>query len=100
VAIRTANIRALKDKLSAHLREVQHGDVILVTDRGRVVAELRQPSTQLPPADTPEARLQKLADAGRVRLGQPNRPDLYGDTGIRLADAVIDATTDWVREDK
>ncbi len=36
--IRTANIRLLKDKLSAFLRDVQRGDVVLVTDRGRVDA--------------------------------------------------------------
>lgn len=37
-------VKELKNRLSSYLREVRNGEVVLVTDRGRVVAELRQPS--------------------------------------------------------
>jgi hypothetical protein len=51
--IRTVNLQTLKAELSAFLRHVQRGDVVLVTDRGRVVAEIRQPTLaghfRLPP---------------------------------------------------
>jgi antitoxin (DNA-binding transcriptional repressor) of toxin-antitoxin stability system len=42
--IKAVGVKALKDQLSAYLREVQAGTVILVTDRGHVIAELREPS--------------------------------------------------------
>jgi antitoxin (DNA-binding transcriptional repressor) of toxin-antitoxin stability system len=42
--MRTAGIRELKASLSAYLREVQLGETVLVTDRGRVIAELRPPA--------------------------------------------------------
>jgi len=40
-------VRELKSRLSAYLREVAAGEVVLVTDRGRVVAEFRQPSVEM-----------------------------------------------------
>lgn len=98
--IRTVNIRTLKDRLSAHLRDVQHGDVYLVTDRGRVVAELRQPTLNRDALDPFEAREQRLVEAGVLRLGLANRPDAYRDTGLRLADADIDEAIDWTRGDR
>jgi prevent-host-death family protein len=32
-------VKELKNRLSAYLREVKNGEVVLVTDRGMVVAE-------------------------------------------------------------
>lgn len=88
----TVGIRALKNRLSEHLRMVRDGEEILVTDRGRVVAELRQP-TDPPGAGAPPA-LMRHARAGRARVGAPNRPELYSTmkrllppgTGRRLLD--------------
>jgi hypothetical protein len=45
-----------------------------VTDRGEVVAELRQPS---PRVDLPYPALLQAVQQGRARLGMANRPDLY-----------------------
>ena len=72
--INTVNISTLKDKLSSYLRRVQQGDVVLVTDRGTVVAEIRQPSLHRAAADAAQDRLQQLADTGVIRLGLPNTP--------------------------
>jgi len=47
----TVGIRELKNKLSAYVRKVEAGDVVLVTDRGRVVAELVPPGWQRPAVD-------------------------------------------------
>ncbi len=58
--LRTMGIRELKARLSSVLRDVQRGDHILVTDRGRVVAELRSPDTSAwrdSPTDKARARL-------------------------------------------
>ena len=41
--LKTVGIRELKNQLSRYIREVKSGVVILVTDRGSVVAELREP---------------------------------------------------------
>jgi prevent-host-death family protein len=40
-------VKELEPRLSAYLREVKNGEVVLVTDRGAIVAELRQPSAML-----------------------------------------------------
>jgi len=59
-AVKTVGVRDLKIHLSAHLRDVARGDVILVTDRGRVVAEVRPPGgveKSLSPEDLARHRL-------------------------------------------
>jgi prevent-host-death family protein len=40
--MRSIGVRELKAHLSQILRHVQTGEAILITDRGRVVAELRR----------------------------------------------------------
>jgi len=47
--VTAVGVKELKNRLSAYLKEVQSGTVVLVTDRGTVVAELREPSTLHPP---------------------------------------------------
>ena len=42
--IKTVGIKTLKDQLSAYIRDVKTGEVILVTDRGNVVAEIHSPT--------------------------------------------------------
>ena len=96
--IRTTNIRALKDRLSAFLKDVQRGDVVLVTDRGRVVAEIRSPTVGLHAA-TIEPRARRLVEEGTLKLGLPNAPDAYRRPGISLPDAVIDSALAWTRDD-
>ena len=71
----SVGVRELKNRLSEYLRMVRRGEEILVTDRGEPVAELRQPSSASHTAAYPE--LERRARAGKVRLGAPNRSDLY-----------------------
>jgi antitoxin (DNA-binding transcriptional repressor) of toxin-antitoxin stability system len=63
--VKAVGVKELKNNLSAHLREVQAGDVVLVSDRSRVVAELRQPSASatLPPA---EAQVEEWVREGKM----------------------------------
>jgi antitoxin (DNA-binding transcriptional repressor) of toxin-antitoxin stability system len=42
--VTAVGVKELKNRLSSYLKEVQAGTVVLVTDRGTVVAELREPS--------------------------------------------------------
>ncbi len=73
----TVGIRELKNRLSLYVRKAEAGDVVIITDRGRVVAEL------VPPGQGHVARdihpgLLELARRGELRL--PTRrhdPDLY-----------------------
>jgi antitoxin (DNA-binding transcriptional repressor) of toxin-antitoxin stability system len=76
--MKAVGVRELKDRLSEYLRLVKNGEEILVTDRGDVVAELRQPT---PRAALPYPGLLEAVSRGRARLGKPNRPDIYGATG-------------------
>jgi antitoxin (DNA-binding transcriptional repressor) of toxin-antitoxin stability system len=41
--MRSVGIKALKNDLSRHIRAVAGGEVVLVTDRGKVVAEIIPP---------------------------------------------------------
>lgn len=51
--VTAVGVKELKNRLSAYLKEVQAGTVVLVTDRGTVVAELREPTlTSLPASGT------------------------------------------------
>ena len=59
----STGIRDLKAHLSRYLRQVAGGEIVLVTDRGRVVAELRSPGT----ATTSDLRYQELVAAGAIR---------------------------------
>jgi antitoxin (DNA-binding transcriptional repressor) of toxin-antitoxin stability system len=63
--MRAVGVKELKARLSEYLRAVKAGEVILVTDRDEVVAELRQ-ARPLPPPSEPEDTLQSLAEAGEV----------------------------------
>ena len=81
---KTYGIRYLKAHLSRCIEEVKSSEVILITDRGRVVAELREPAVDYG-EETPFARaLAKLVRAGQVRVGHPTPVnDLYQPTGLR-----------------
>lgn len=62
--MRVVGIKVLKDQLSAFLRVAAAGETVLVTDRGRVVAELIPPRAQ--DHDPPVA--QRLAELERQGL--------------------------------
>jgi antitoxin (DNA-binding transcriptional repressor) of toxin-antitoxin stability system len=70
--MKTVGVRDLKTHLSAHLRDVARGDVILVTDRSRVIAELRKPGDNTTASLTPEALMrQRLVERGLLRKNPP-----------------------------
>ena len=99
--MRTIGIRELKAHLSRALRDVQDGERYLVTDRGRVVAELRQPSSDgdqnLSQVD--QVRL-RMARAGELRLAERPRASYKRTPSVRLPDGTAQALLDWVRGDR
>lgn len=69
-------VKELKNRLSAYLREVKNGEVVLVTDRGVVVAELRKPSAGAV-LGAHDQILERLAAAGVLAQGLVQDPDAY-----------------------
>jgi prevent-host-death family protein len=64
--MKTIGARELKMRLGSYLRQVQEGTTIVVTERGRPVAELRP--VPLGKGEE-EARLDELAALGLLRRG-------------------------------
>lgn len=75
-------IKELKNRLSSYLREVSAGEVLLVTDRGRVVAELRQPTSGVPLSGDAQA-LERLRSEGVLVVGLPQDPRAYRRSPLR-----------------
>lgn len=72
----TVGIRELKNRLSEYLRLVRSGELVQVTDRGTVVAEIRAPGAAGRAVDIPDG-LRRLALDGDLTPGLPNDPALY-----------------------
>ena len=66
VDMRAVGVKKLKARLSEYLRLVKAGEVVLVTDRDEVVAELRPARRQPLPPDTVEETLSDLAASGSL----------------------------------
>jgi antitoxin (DNA-binding transcriptional repressor) of toxin-antitoxin stability system len=75
--MKEVGIRELKNRLSEYVRQVREGEVIMVTDRGEVVAELRPPAVEGELLKK-HPGLADMARRGLVRLpSQPGHPGLY-----------------------
>lgn len=64
LTMKTISVSELKTHLSAQLRAIKKGSRLLITERGRPVAELG------PPTCAPDQRLAELQAAGTVRIGR------------------------------
>ncbi len=74
--MRAVGIRELKARLSQFVRDASAGEVLLITDRGRVVAEMRAPSAPAEPESPTDRKLRRLADQGGLSLGGHD-PSIY-----------------------
>lgn len=76
--MKEVGIRELKNRLSEYIRQVREGEVIMVTDRGEVVAELRAPEAATNELLQKYPGLVDMVRRGLVRLPRlPNRPGSY-----------------------
>jgi antitoxin (DNA-binding transcriptional repressor) of toxin-antitoxin stability system len=100
--MKAIGIRELKAHLSRLLRDVQAGEVILVTDRGRVVAELRAPGPALRPEADSDRALRRLADAaaGALHIGEPHDPEAYRPSPVRARPGTARTLLAEEREDR
>lgn len=92
--MRAVNIRALKAGLSRYLRDVRAGDVIVVTDRGTVVAELRPPAVH---ERVQPGGLQRLVEEGLLQLGAPQKRSSYPASSVQVKTSCIDDALSFVR---
>ena len=76
-------VKELKNSLSRYLREVATGEIVLVTDRGRVVAELRRPSSDVRLTGF-ESALEPLAAEGVLLLGLPQDARAYRRSRVKI----------------
>ena len=95
--MKTVGVRTLKNKLSEYLRMAQSGHPVAVTNRGTVVARLIPPDA---PGETVDDALARKAAAGEIRLGKPNRPDLYPPPPGLLSEDEIREALDWTRGER
>jgi len=73
-------LRDLKNRFNEFVRLVETGEVVVVTDHGKVVAELRPPSASVVdevPHEVSHPGLLALARRGGVSVGGPNDPEGY-----------------------
>jgi len=81
--VQAVAIKELKNRLGAYLREVARGEVVLVTDRSRVVAEMRRPLTGML-ADPTDQGLAHLYATDALVLGLPQSKQAYRRTKVRI----------------
>jgi antitoxin (DNA-binding transcriptional repressor) of toxin-antitoxin stability system len=99
--MRSVGIKQLKSRLSEYLRLVRSGETLLVTDRDKVVAELRPTRRQPRTADSLDELLDSLAERGEItRASLPKRRWKWKAKGLGLVAGSATALLDEIRADK
>jgi len=98
--MKRVGLRELKNRLSEYVRLVRAGDVVLVTDRGEVVAELRPPGDAVSSGADRHPGLLVLARRGLLTLGKPNDPAAYPRMPRRLPPGTAERLLDEERGDR
>jgi prevent-host-death family protein len=93
-------VRELKAGLSRYLREVAAGEVVLVTDRGRVVAELRPASASARRESDLDRALRALAARVPLVVGEPHDAALYRQSPLRVQPGTWRELLDAEREER
>ena len=98
--MKAVGVKALKNNLSRYLDLVKQGEVVLVTDRDEVVAEIRLPSEpQVTRASPWVAFLESQARRGAVRLARRKRSRVQAPKA-RAAGLDVQRLLDESREDR
>jgi antitoxin (DNA-binding transcriptional repressor) of toxin-antitoxin stability system len=99
-SMRAVGVRDLKANLSRYLREVERGEVVLVTDRGRVVAELRA-APQTPEVESDVERgLRRLAARAPLSVREPHDPSAYRASPLQAPDGTARGLLDAERGER
>jgi antitoxin (DNA-binding transcriptional repressor) of toxin-antitoxin stability system len=76
ISMKVVGVRELKNRLSQYLQIARKGEDVLVTDRGQVVAEIRQ-ADSVTLGDRVPPGLAALVSRGIVSLGSENDAGAY-----------------------
>ncbi|HET7585561.1 MAG TPA: type II toxin-antitoxin system prevent-host-death family antitoxin [Gemmatimonadaceae bacterium] len=99
--MRTTGIRDLKNNLSRYLRRLRPGQVITITDHGRVVAELRAAGAGTHTAPLPtHSRYAQLLEAGLIRPAVETGDPLADWPSTRAVSLPRGTVTELVDEDR
>lgn len=98
--MRSVGIKALKAHLSRYIDLVRKGEVVLVTDRDEVVAEIRLPSRLAPSRSRWDAALEEEARRGSVKLAKYSRSRLTGPPAPDPSPVDLQKILDELREDR
>ncbi|HUN56696.1 MAG TPA: type II toxin-antitoxin system Phd/YefM family antitoxin [Candidatus Binataceae bacterium] len=99
--MKSVGVKQLKSKLSEYLRLVRAGEIVLVTDRDEVVAELRPARRQQDSVDSLEELLDSLAGTGEItRASQRKRGWKWKTAGLGLSPGSAQALIDEIRADR
>lgn len=82
-AMKTVGIKELKNNLSAYLRMIHAGYVILITDRNQVVAEMREPIAA-GPALSQNPLLDLWIQEGKIKAPLENRRQVYLPSHLKM----------------
>lgn len=99
--VKSVGVKQLKAKLSEYLRLARKGEVILVTDRDEVIAELRPARRHGATVDGIEETLESLADSGEItRPSLPKKGWAWKVRGLGLPKGTAEALLDEIRADR
>lgn len=98
VIMNAVAVTELKNHLSEYVRRARKGEVIRVTSRGEVVAELRPP-LEASPEELPPG-LRELIRTGRATKGRRNDPTAYPSLPRALAHGSVLELLDQERDDR
>jgi len=99
--VKAVGVKQLKARLSEYLRMTKAGETVLVTERDEVIAELRPPRRQPPPATAIDDVLDDLASAGLItRSTQAKERWTWRVPGLGLQPGTAAAILDDLREDR
>jgi len=99
--MRSVGIKQLKARLSKYVRLAGRGEVVLVTDRDKVVAELGPARRQGAEDGSLEATLERLPLRGEVtRTGEPKSGWSWAPTQLGLPSETVSHLLDDLRRDR
>jgi antitoxin (DNA-binding transcriptional repressor) of toxin-antitoxin stability system len=98
--MKTVGVKRLKARLSEYLRAVKRGEVVIVTDRGQVIAELRAPRRDRELPEEVTQTLDALAAAGEVtRAAAAKKGWRWTPNGLGLSPGTAATILDNLRAD-
>ena len=99
--MKSVGIKQLKARLSEYVRLARGGQIILVSDRDEVVAQLGPPRHQPAEPDSLDASMDRLAARGQVtRAGGPKKGWIWSPPHLGLAEGAVRELLEGLRNDR